>query len=84
MAKSNARKTSNLVNTVPLSYDDSTVAQQPDRPIRGDLWFTSTTRLARPNQEKNVRPESKKRKPLKRITDIRPKVKQLKGKKNGN
>lgn len=77
----NTRKTSNLVNTIPLSYDDSTVSQQPSRPVRGDLWFTSTTRLAKPKQAKA---ETKKRKPLKRITDLRPKVKQLRRKKNGN
>ena len=81
MAKSSARKTSNLVNTIPLSYDDSTVAQQPSRPIRGDLWFTGTTRLAKTKQ---VKTETKKRKPLKRITDLRPKVKQLRSKRNGN
>ena len=80
----NTRKTSNLVNTIPLSYDDSTVAQQPSRPIRGDLWFTSTTRLAKPKQAAQAKTETKKRKPLKRITDLRPKVKQLRSKKNGN
>lgn len=77
----NTRKTSNLVNSIPLSYDDGTVSEQPSRPIRGDLWFTSTKRLAKPEQ---ARTESKKRKPLKRITDLRPKVKQLRSKKNGN
>ena len=80
----NTRKTSNLVNTIPLSYDDSTVDQQPSRPIRGDLWFTSTTRRAKPKQAAQVNTETKKRKPLKRITDLRPKVKQLRSKKNGN
>ena len=80
----NTRKTSNLVNTIPLTYDDSTVSQQPSRPIRGDLWFTSTTRLAKPKQAAQVHTETKKRKPLKRITDLRPKVKQLRSKKNGN
>ena len=72
----NTRKTSNLVNTIPLSYDDGTVAQQPSRPIRGDLWFTSTTRLAKT--------ETKKRKPLKKIINPQPRVKQLRSKKNGN
>ena len=77
----NTRKTSNLVNSIPLSYDDGTVSEQPSRPIRGDLWFTSTKRLAKPEYAKT---ESKKRKPLKRITDLRPKVTQLRSKKNGN
>lgn len=77
----NTRKTSNLVNTIPLSYDDGTVAQQPSRPIRGDLWFTSTTRLAKTKQ---VKTETKKRKPLKKIINPQPKVKQLRSKKNGN
>ena len=80
----NTRKTSNLVNTIPFSYDDGTVAQQPNRPIRGDLWFTSTTRLAKSKQATPKKIETKKRKPLKRITDLRPKVKQLRSKKNGN
>lgn len=74
----NTRKTSNLVNTIPLSYDDSTVSEQPARPIRGDLWFTTTTRTVKAKQEE----QKQKRKPLKRITDLRPKVKQLRSKKN--
>ena len=78
------RKTSNLVNTIPLSYDDSTVAQQPSRPIRGDLWFTSTTRLAKTKQVEQVKTETKKRRPLKRVINSQPRVKQLRSKKNGN
>ena len=74
----NTRKTSNLVNTIPLSYDDGTVSEQPARPIRGDLWFTTTTRTVKAKQEE----QKPQRKPLKRITDLRPKVKQLRSKKN--
>lgn len=84
MSKSSARKTSDLVNTIPLSYDDSTVTEQPSRPIRGDLWFTSTTRLEKTKQVKQVKAEAKKRRPLKRVINSQPRVKQLRSKKNGN
>ena len=35
------RETSNLVSTIPLTYDDETVVEQPLRPRFGDMWITA-------------------------------------------
>ena len=83
MAKSSARKTADAIHNIPEYYGPQT--EEPvDGMKKGDLWFTGTTRLANTKQVEQVKAETKKRKPLKRITDLRPKVKQLRSKKNGN
>jgi len=41
---SKLREMADLINTVPASYTDSTIHEQPDRPVRGDLWFQGITR----------------------------------------
>ena len=42
---SKLREMADLINTVPASYTDSTIHEQPDRPVRGDLWFQGITRV---------------------------------------
>jgi len=41
---SKLREMADLINTVPASYTDSTIHEQPNRPVRGDLWFQGITR----------------------------------------
>jgi len=40
MAKTDTRVTSNLVNVIPWTYSDDTIADQTERPRFGDMWIT--------------------------------------------
>lgn len=73
MAKSSARKTADAIHKIP-EYYTGTEDPADDKTKMGDMWFKGEAVFAMP----------KKRKPLKRITDLRPKVKKLRSKKNGN
>lgn len=73
MAKSSARKTADAIHKIP-EYYTGTEDPSDDKTKIGDMWFKDQTGYAMP----------KKRKPLKRITDVRPKVLKLRSKKNGN
>ena len=79
MAKSSARKTADAIHNIPEYYGPQ-VDKPTDGMKKGDIWFTTTTRTVKAKQEE----QKPQRKPLKRITDLRPKVKQLRSKKNGN
>ena len=77
MAKSSARKTADAIHNNPEYYGPQ-VDKPTDGMKKGDIWFTTTTRTVKAKQEE----QKPQRKPLKRITDLRPKVKQLRSKKN--
>ena len=77
MAKSSARKTADAIHNIPEYYGPQ-VDKPTDGMKKGDIWFTTTTRTVKAKQEE----QKPQRKPLKRITDLRPKVKQLRSKKN--
>jgi hypothetical protein len=77
MAKSSARKTADAIHNIPEYYGPQ-VDEPTDGMKKGDIWFTTTTRTVKAKQEE----QKPQRKPLKRITDLRPKVKQLRSKKN--
>ena len=40
MTKTDTRVTSNLVNVIPWTYSDDTIAEQSQRPRFGDMWIT--------------------------------------------
>ena len=58
------RKTSDLVSTIPLTYDDETVAEQPLRPRFGDMWITAVDPEAGRKLRVNNEAPNDRKKPL--------------------
>ena len=87
MADSRSRNSADVVNIIPLTYDDNTVSEQANRPRRGDLWFREQplpfevteipkkNRVALPSKKplKVVRPGRS----LRRIESVSPVIRKL-------